>query len=260
MPDLSGLSRDAAIAAVQSAGLVFSSSNNVDSTSGNNGKVVSQSIAAGTLVDYESSITFGVGLYTAPSGPVITFVTDTELDVDGATILKVYIVNDGAATCDSPGNSPFSQTQKRKRIYKTYKYIDGVKDPNFVALESPASGPIPDPIVTTKVVDCGYSAPPAVTCTTATSTISRGSCSNGYQTNTVMYVTSCTDGTSISLGPTNVTEPCSSSTTVINNCTSCRCSVMTCDSTTTTKYGTTTTVHPTVRVTVSCVGGALGSC
>jgi beta-lactam-binding protein with PASTA domain len=64
MPDLSGLSRDAAIATVQSAGLVFSSSSNVDSTSGNNGKVVSQSIASGTLIDYESAITFVVGLYS----------------------------------------------------------------------------------------------------------------------------------------------------------------------------------------------------
>jgi len=255
MPDLSGLSRDAAIAAVTSAGLVFSSSSNVDSTSGNNGKVVSQSVSSGTLVDYESSITFGVGLYTAPSGPVITFVTDTELDADGATVLKAYIVNDGAATCNSPGVAPFTQTQKRKRVYKTYKYIDGIKDPTFAAQESPASGPTPDPVVTNNVPDCGYSTPPSVTCTTSVSTISNGLCSNGYRIKTVMDINSCSDGTQSSGSPYNITEACCISLgTTYTNSTACNCYEKQADATTTTLCGSVTT-STTQRVTLTCVGG-----
>lgn len=255
MPDLSGLSRDAAIAAVTSAGLVFSSSSNIDSTSGNNGKVVSQSVSAGTLVDYESLITFGVGFYTAPAGPVIEFRTDTEIDIDGATVLKVYTVNDGAATCVSPGVAPFTQVQKRKNVYRTYKYVDGVKDLSSVT-ESPTGNPVATSVSTNNVADCGYTAPPAVTCTSSVSTISNGTCSNGYRTKTVMDVSNCSDGTSYSSGsPYNVTvECCTSLGTTYSNSTACNCYEKQADATTSTICGSVTTTT-TQRVTLSCVGG-----
>ena len=257
MPDLSGLSRDAAIAAVTSAGLVFSSSSNVDSTSGNNGKVVSQSISSGALVDYESSITFGVGFYTAPSGPVIEFKTDTEIDADGATILKVYTVNDGEPFCNNFGVAPYTQTQKRKNVYRTYKYVDGVKDLSSVT-ETPTGSPTATSIVINNPGTgiCGQPAPPpAVTCTTSESLVSNGTCSNGYKTKTVMYINSCTDGTSSSAGPFNITETCCVSLgTTYTNSTACNCYEKQADATTTTLCGSVTT-STTQRVTLTCVGG-----
>lgn len=258
MPNLSGLSRDAAISAVQSAGLVFASSINVDATSENNGKVVSQSVSSGTLVDYESSITFGVGLYTAPSGPVITFVTDT--NPDGS--LKVYEVNDGDPFCVTT-NSPYIQSQKRKYVYLTYKYIDGVKDTTFTALQTPTSDPVAPTISIAYSTACGYVAPPAVTCTQSSQPWGQWSaCSNGYRSRTERQYQTCTDGTSQWVGDYyTVTEACCVSLgTTYSNCTSCVCAYKTCDAVTSTLCGSVTTTHPAVRVSVSCTGGGLGPC
>ena len=258
MPNLSGLTQNEAISAIQNAGLISSAvSSAITSTSSNNGKIASQSITAGTLVDYETPISIEIWSYQAPSGPVITFVTDT--NPDGT--LKSYTVNDGAPYCNSPGTPPYSQTQKRKNVYLTYKYIDGVKDPNFTPLESPTGNPTATSIITDNVADCGYTAPPAVTCTTTASTISTGTCSNGFRTDTLMNFTTCSDGSSSSGSPYNSTVACCVSLgTTYSGCSTCKCGFMTCDATSSTLCGTVTTTHPSTKATVSCVGGGLGGC
>lgn len=260
MPNLSGLSRSAAIAAIESAGLIFASSTSVSSTSANDGKVVSQSVSNGTLIDYESSVTLEVGLYTAPSGPVVELKTDTELDADGATVLKVYVVNDGLPTCEAKNVSPFNQVQKKKRVYRTYKYVDGVKDESSL-IETPTGNPTAPSVITPNSTDCGYVAPPAVTCTTTAAVISEGTCSNGFKTDTLMNTTTCTDGSKSSGSPYNSTSACCVSLgTTYSNCGRCVCGYMTCDATTSTLCGTVTTTHPSTKATVSCPGGALGAC
>jgi hypothetical protein len=256
MPDLSGLSRDAAIATVQSAGLVFSSSSNVDSTSGNNGKVVSQSIASGTLIDYESAITFVVGLYTAPSGPVITYVTDT--NPDGS--LKIYEVNDGSPFCVTT-NSPYLESQKRKYVYLTYRYIDGVKDPNFTALETPTNNPVAPTITTAYSTNCGYVVPPAVTCTTATEEVSSwSSCSNGYREKYIRDKTVCTDGTSSTSNLRLITESCCVTVSSQTSCTSCICNSRSCTTERTILCGSTTRTETTTNPDVSCTSSSQTNC
>lgn len=241
MPNLSGLSRDAAITAIQSAGLVFSSSTSVSSTSNNDGKVVSQSITSGTLVDYESSITFGIGLYTPVSGPVITFITDT--NPDGS--LKVYEVNDGDPFCITT-SSPYLQGQKRKNVYYTYKYIDGVKDTSFAALESPTSDPVAPTITTAYSTACGYVAPPAVTCTTATEEVTAwSSCSYGYREKYIRDKTVCTDGTSSTSNLRLITEACCVTVSSSTSCGKCVCSIKSCTTTRDILCGSTTRTETT---------------
>lgn len=248
MPNLSGLTRTAAISAIESAGLVFlSSTNSTTSTSSDDGKISSQSIAAGTLVDYESPISIGIWSYQAPAGPVITFVTDP----------TVYEVNDGDYEC-SPITA-YMKIQDRKNITYTYRYVDGVKDNSYTPTTNFVSQA--NTIYTYNSTDCGYVAPPAVTCTTSQSLISNGACSNGYKTKTVMDVTNCSDGSSSSGSPYNITEECCVSLgTTYSNCTSCVCAYKTCDAVTSTLCGSVTTTHPAVRVSVSCTGGGLGPC
>lgn len=74
VPNLSGLSRSEAQAAITNAGLVFSESTSpVDTTTSSlNDKVSGQSVGATTLVDYESTISYSYYRYVAPpvSGPI----------------------------------------------------------------------------------------------------------------------------------------------------------------------------------------------
>lgn len=256
MPNLSGLSRDSAIAAIQSAGLVFTSSSNVDSTSGNNGKVVSQSITAGVLLDYESPITIGVGLYTAPVGPVITYVTDT--NADGS--LKVYEVNDGAAFCVTT-NSPYLESQKRKYVYLTYKYIDGVKDTTFAALESPTADPVAPTITTAYSANCGWSPPPAVTCGASYNVVvGAWSTCDGYHERSVKDCQDCTDGTTICGSTYKASAACCitvAGTTSVFGCSACRNATQTCTKTYDSLCGSTTTTHTDTNYVKSCTGGAL---
>jgi len=71
VPNLSGLSSSAAQSAIISAGLTFDQATTTSSgaSSGNNGTVSSSSIASGTLVDYETSISIVLYSYSAPPPP-----------------------------------------------------------------------------------------------------------------------------------------------------------------------------------------------
>lgn len=247
MPDLSGLSRDSAIAAVQSAGLVFLSSSNVDSTSGNNGKVVSQSISSGTLVDYESSITFGVGFYTAPSGPVVTLIEDpTEVTV-----------NDGDYEC-SPIYA-YTKIQDRKVVLYTYRYVDNVKDTSY----TPTARTIrqAETIFTPQSTDCGYTAPPAVTCTSSTEDVTAwSSCSNGYREKYVRDRVTCTDGTSSTTNARPVTESCCVTLSSETHCTSCICNSRSCTTTKDILCGSTTRTETTTNPNVDCISSSQTNC
>jgi hypothetical protein len=68
MPDLSNLSPDQALTALQNAGL--KRRNLGSSTTNNSGlgnKVFSQSVSAGTLIDYETEIDYSYYIYVAPA-------------------------------------------------------------------------------------------------------------------------------------------------------------------------------------------------
>lgn len=72
VPNLSGLTTEQATSAIQNAGLKFGgSSTSTTSSSSLGDKVFSQSIAGGTLVEYETSISFGNYVYV-PYVPVVT--------------------------------------------------------------------------------------------------------------------------------------------------------------------------------------------
>lgn len=80
VPNLSGLSRTAAISAIQAAGLVASSSGTVGTgDSGLNDKIASQSPSSNTLVNYESAVSYTYYVYTPPAcsaGWVFQYYTD----------------------------------------------------------------------------------------------------------------------------------------------------------------------------------------
>jgi hypothetical protein len=73
IPNLSGLTTSQATAAIQNSGLTFSgSSTSTTSSSSLGDKVFAQSISAGTLVEYETSISFQSYVYV-PYVPVVTY-------------------------------------------------------------------------------------------------------------------------------------------------------------------------------------------
>lgn len=74
MPNLSGLTPPQAEAAIIAAGLVIGSkTSSSTSDSGQDNKVNSQSVSAGILVDYETSINYNYLYYVAPYQPTITY-------------------------------------------------------------------------------------------------------------------------------------------------------------------------------------------
>jgi hypothetical protein len=82
MPDLANLSPTAATAAIQNAGLrVRNVSSSDTSSSGNNDKVFSQSVTAGSLVDYDSDIDYSYYRYVAPA---VVYTLDSTRIVDGS--------------------------------------------------------------------------------------------------------------------------------------------------------------------------------
>lgn len=69
VPDLSSLTYTNAIAALQAAGLNYTNNGSVSTSNANlNNYISSQSIAAGTLVDYETNISFGYYSYSGGGG------------------------------------------------------------------------------------------------------------------------------------------------------------------------------------------------
>jgi hypothetical protein len=91
MPNLSGLTRPQALEALQNAGLKFSGSSTVTtSTQSLSDKIQSQSIAASTLLEYESEVSFIYYSYvpyvpTVTYGPCYTYSSPTSATCSGYT-------------------------------------------------------------------------------------------------------------------------------------------------------------------------------
>jgi len=86
MPNLSNLSPSAATAAITAAGLQLGTASEVESSnSGDNEKVFSQSIAAGTLIDYDSVINYSYYRYVPPA---IVYTLDSVRIVDGSPTVE----------------------------------------------------------------------------------------------------------------------------------------------------------------------------
>lgn len=82
MPNLANLSPTAATAALTAAGLQLGTASEVESSnSGDNEKVFTQSVAAGTLVDYDSAISYSYYRYVPPA---IVYTLDTVKIADGS--------------------------------------------------------------------------------------------------------------------------------------------------------------------------------
>lgn len=143
VPNLSGLTTEAATSAIQNAGLRFTgSSTSTTSSSSLGDKVFSQSITSGTLVEYESPISFESYVYV-PYQPTVTY-GDCTPDYTSVTTRCV------------PGTftEVTTATQYRHRPY----FFDGVfqgYDPceSFVGTDTFPNSQ-----------NCGY-VPPARTCT-----------------------------------------------------------------------------------------------
>jgi hypothetical protein len=150
VPNLSGLTKGQAISAIQAAGLTFKSNSPVESSNSSlNDKVSSQEIPFGTLVDYESGISFSYYIYVAPAVKITTGNCENK---PGAENTKTEV------TCTDYGQNNTETTtttvQKQALIY-----ADGVSTGTYQACEASVT-------TTTKsqTANCGY-VKPAKTCT-----------------------------------------------------------------------------------------------
>ena len=166
VPNLSGLTTAAAISAIQNAGLKFSGSSTSTTSSSSLGDTVfSQSITNGTLVEYETAISFGNYVYV-PYVPTVTYGDCTA---------------DYTVTSSAPGDC-ISGTFDRYRTTTQYRhravFFDGVFQ-RYDPCSSIDSGEyIPN------VSACGYVAP-VKTCTSGCGTYSAWSaCSGGSRSRT----------------------------------------------------------------------------
>jgi beta-lactam-binding protein with PASTA domain len=84
VPNLSGLTRQQAKDTLAASGLRFSGETEIANNSGSssNGTATNQSVAAGTLIDYESSISFQYfGTYVPPAPPVTLVSSQSTVEV-----------------------------------------------------------------------------------------------------------------------------------------------------------------------------------
>jgi hypothetical protein len=143
VPNLSGLTTAEATSAIQNAGLKFSgSSTSTTSSSSLGDKVFSQSIASGTLVEYETAISFGNYVYV-PYVPTVTYGD-----------CAVYNTNVSTRCVPGTFTEITTATQYRQRPY----YFDGVLQ-GYDPCE-----PLIGTDTFTNSTSCGY-VPPAKTCT-----------------------------------------------------------------------------------------------
>lgn len=172
MPNLSGLTRPEAISAINNAGLFLGETFTISGTSNQNGKISSQTIASGTLVDYESIIGFSSYLYTAPT--VTTTVTSTTYPT------PVYFSDLGlpnpyvCAISDSFGNHQgYSQKYyDGKTVTTTTTTTNGIS----TSSDSTVYGSVQYTTPTLTDGYCGYSAP---VCTQTLLSTTVGTCGTG---------------------------------------------------------------------------------
>ena len=146
MPDLSGLNRGQAISAIQTAGLTFKSNSPVESSNSSlNDKVSSQEIASGTLIDYESEISFSYYVYVAPA---VIITTGNCEDIPGSTTSKIDCINYGQNNTQITTYT----TQKRALIL-----ANGVSTGTYQACQAGTSE-----TRASQTAYCGYVAPAKV--------------------------------------------------------------------------------------------------
>ena len=144
VPNLNGLNRGQAIAAIQSAGLVFGGNSPVEtSNSSLNDLVQSQPTPAGTLVDYESSFSFGYYVYVAPA-IVVTY--DACEDTTPVIVLPA-----GCSGCNRITTRTTPQRQAKRE--------------NGVIVDYVACASITTSTITFSDASCPGCAPPAPSCT-----------------------------------------------------------------------------------------------
>lgn len=131
VPDLSGLTRQQAKDAISSAGLRFGSETEISNSSGSSsdGKATNQSIAAGTLIDYESTISFQYfGTYVAPPPPVTLVRTESTTLVEciacGVYAGLTYSTSCSGGVCTTTKTRTYTDTVSNTPA-TIYFYSDG---------------------------------------------------------------------------------------------------------------------------------------
>lgn len=118
MPNLANLSPTAATAAIQAAGLRLGSASEVSSSnSGDNEKVFSQSVSAGTLVDYDSDVNYSYYRYVPPA---IVYTLDTVKISDGPGIPE--------EACNVNGSNIYEHCTRTRSPFKYKLLANGVWD------------------------------------------------------------------------------------------------------------------------------------
>jgi hypothetical protein len=189
VPNLSGLSRSSAQAAITNAGLVFfENTTPVDTTNSLlDNKVSGQSLTAGTLVDYETVVSYSYNRYVAPppSGPTL-------VSTDRLTPVVAGIVYECSGTTRI--GTPTEQVQ----VSYKYTYSDG----SVITTRSPGEDGQVIYITNDKVyeynsTDCGYVPPALCNSVYQDQPTSWGECVNGVQNGTIVSLDTTCDGAPI---------------------------------------------------------------
>lgn len=184
VPDLSGLTPPQADTAITSAGLTIGTrSQSQTSNSSQNNKITSQGIAANTLVDYDTEISYQYLTYVEPPPPAQPPPTITYGNCDDQ-----YDQIDYAEGCSGPVYTyPYSILKYRSKVYAdgvwTGGYLYNCGDQRVPEFASDA--PIPG--------ECGVPAEPTCDSSKWTATTSfSGPCqSNNTYEKTTRYVNDC---------------------------------------------------------------------
>jgi hypothetical protein len=147
VPNLNGLNRSQAIAAIQTAGLTFKSNSPVESSNSSlNDKVSSQEIPSGTLVDYESEISFSYYIYVAPA---VVITVGNCADKPNSTTTSVTCTNYGQNNTETT-----TTTTERQALI----FANGVSTGTYQACQASVTTS-----TKSQTAFCGYIAP-ARTC------------------------------------------------------------------------------------------------
>lgn len=117
VPSIIGLTASQALASLNSAGLKVGQTTTTSGSSSQDGKIASQGISPGTLVDYETQIDYASYRYVAPSGPTLV---DIIYGPSCGTVLATGIISQ---TC--VGNNYVTVIGTRTVTEILYVYSDG---------------------------------------------------------------------------------------------------------------------------------------
>ena len=222
VPNLSGLTRSAAQTAITNAGLNFlEGATPVDTTNLSlDNKVAGQSLPTGTLVDYETTISYSYNRYVAPapSGPTLV---GEPIKIE-EFVAGVKIVAGNGWECS--GTTKIITPTEQKQISYRYNYSDGT----FTIVRAPSQdGPIiyieNDKLYQYNSTDCGYEAPVGCDSVYEDEPTVWGDCVGGSRSGTITAVDTTCDQPNKTR---TVTESCCVSTQIFvsswkGSCISC---------------------------------------